>query len=117
MAMHSPKAVRDQRSYGFIFAGLGFATSWIIFTLISKHTNAAALCSSRGSAGALFPSQTEDAKWLGPQKGDVPPQRLDSYKYQTNKYQVRSPPPHPPLPSEAFIMRMSSGNPERHLHS
>ena len=39
-------------------------------------------------AGGVRLWQAEDAKFLGPQKGDTPPARLDSYKYKTNEYQV-----------------------------
>jgi len=79
-----------RRSYGFIYAALGFVLACIIFRTWSSSGRAATSPPRSASLSfGMLHAQTEDAKWLGPQQGDAPPARLDNYKYQTNKYQAR----------------------------
>ena len=87
----SKAAAGKRRSYGFAYAALGFLLACIIFRAWSNSSNGAATAPPRtGSLSfGMMHAQAEDAKWLGPQKGDAPPARLDSYKYKTNKYQAR----------------------------
>lgn len=70
---------------------VGFCTACVTLWFLRPAARGSdTLGSLAGSqlAGGLRLWQSEDAKFLGPQKGDTPPARLDSYKYKTNEYQV-----------------------------
>ena len=82
-------AAGKRRSYGFIYAALGFVLACIIFRAWSNSGRTATSPPRTASLSfGMLHAQAEDSKWLGPQKGDAPPARLDNYKYQTNKYQA-----------------------------
>ena len=80
-----------RRSYGLIYAALGFLLACILLRLFST-SRAGGPAPAQGESLSLitFHAQAEDGKWLGPQHGDNPPARLDDYKYTSTKYQVRS---------------------------
>lgn len=77
------KPARGRRSYGFVYAAVGFIAASCIFAIFRSTSS---VCT--GIRRVAFVPEADDAKWLGPQKGDAPPQRLDNYKYETTKYQV-----------------------------
>ena len=82
------QAPRQQFAVPFV---VGFCTACVTLWFLRPTARASdILGSSAGTqlAGGLRRWQSEDAKYLGPQKGDTPPARLDSYKYKTNEYQV-----------------------------
>ena len=84
------KAISSRRrSYGYVYAALGFILACILLRMFSG-SRAAGPAPPRGESLSfvMFHAQAEDAKWLGPQQGDTPPARLDDYKYVSTKYQV-----------------------------
>jgi hypothetical protein len=86
------KAISSRRrSYGYVYAALGFVLACILLRTFSG-SRVAGPSPTRGESLSfvMFHAQAEDAKWLGPQHGDTPPARLDDYKYVSTKYQASS---------------------------
>lgn len=87
-----PPLARPQRQSFAVAFVVGFLTACVTLWSVRPKPGASDVLTSLSgaqSAGGLSLWQAEDAKYLGPQKGDTPPARLDNYKYKTNEYQVR----------------------------
>ncbi len=83
---------RPQQRQPFAVAFIcGFLAACVTLWFVRPHSGTSDVLSAltgAHSAGGLSLWQTDDANFLGPQKGDTPPARLDNYKYKTNEYQA-----------------------------
>lgn len=88
MPINRPQTPRPQCAVPFV---VGFFTACVALWFLrpsARGSDILATLSGTHLAGSVPLWQAEDAKFLGPQKGDTAPARLDSYKYTTNEYQV-----------------------------
>lgn len=88
MPITRPSSPRQQFAIPF---AVGFLTACVALWFLRPSTRGSDLLATLSGSkqhGSVPLWQAEDAKYLGPQKGDTPPARLDSYKYKTNEYQV-----------------------------